>query len=565
MSIELVKREIAAFLARPDPEVLCIRGKWGVGKTYTWNEVLKAARERDAIRHADYSYVSLFGVNSLDELKFSIFENTIPIIKGVNKASLETLTALVEKRIGPWRKWTRLAQSVPIVRNVIGADATPLIAFLTVKDQIVCIDDLERRGANLNVRDVLGLISYLRQERNCKVALILNDEMLEGEDKINFEKNLEKVVDISLAYQPTTADVLRIGVPENDEVSREVAERCRLLGITNIRVIKRIMHFVNAIRPILSKYDAHVLKTAIASIALFCWSHDQPDEAPPIDFLRSRQPFNTEQKKDVTAKEAAWNALLDEYGYGATDDFDLELVRGISAGYFNPEEIKKRADSIQAKVTEAKAGASLQEAWRRLRESFADDQNDVLRGILEATKQNVKYVTVFDLNTTLSLFKELGQPATAKELLDYYMANRNEERSFYDLDDHPFGEQVTDPDIRAAFKQRFAQLEERRDVTTMLTSLKGNWSPQIISQLASLPVEEYCKTFKAASGDQLRRILDGVFEFDRISNASEEMREIPKRARDALRIIGAESGINRARVRRFGVKLDEHAKRDADA
>ncbi len=41
MSIELVKAEIAKFLADADPMVLCIRGRWGVGKTYAWNEQLK--------------------------------------------------------------------------------------------------------------------------------------------------------------------------------------------------------------------------------------------------------------------------------------------------------------------------------------------------------------------------------------------------------------------------------------------------------------------------------------------------------------------------------------------
>jgi hypothetical protein len=33
MSLEIVKGEIARFLAEPAPIVLCIRGKWGIGKT----------------------------------------------------------------------------------------------------------------------------------------------------------------------------------------------------------------------------------------------------------------------------------------------------------------------------------------------------------------------------------------------------------------------------------------------------------------------------------------------------------------------------------------------------
>jgi hypothetical protein len=51
--------------------------------------------------------------------------------------------------------------------------------FSLVQNQIVCIDDLDRRSKTLDLRDVLGLISFLREQRGCKVALILNAEKLE--------------------------------------------------------------------------------------------------------------------------------------------------------------------------------------------------------------------------------------------------------------------------------------------------------------------------------------------------------------------------------------------------
>jgi hypothetical protein len=206
MSTKLVREEITRCLARPDAEVLCIRGKWGVGKTYAWAKQLEAAQQRKTVKLARYSYVSLFGINSLDELKFSIFENVITLSEGVKKADLVTLDAFVSK-IGSWRKLTRIAQSVPIVKNFFGADATALVSFMTIRDQVICIDDLERRGQKLDVGDVLGLVSYLRGQRNCKIIVILNDERLEGDAKQVFDKNLEKVVDVSLVYEPTRCRV----------------------------------------------------------------------------------------------------------------------------------------------------------------------------------------------------------------------------------------------------------------------------------------------------------------------------------------------------------------------
>ena len=153
--------------------------------------------------------------------------------------------------------------------------------------------------------------------------------------------------------------------------------------------------------------------------------------------------------------------------------------------------------------------------------------------------------------------KELGRPQQAKEMLDCYMANRSEDREFYDLDEHPFGDNVSDPDVRAAFKEKAAQAQEKRDLPAILLSIKDGWDDGRINALASAPVEEYQKAFKSHSGIELRRMLSNSFQFDRISNASGAMREISRRAHEALKLIGAESPINARRVRRFEVKTEQ--------
>ena len=55
--------EMERFLSNADPEVLSISGRWGVGKTHAWDEVLKARRASTPLRH--YAYVSVFGIKSL--------------------------------------------------------------------------------------------------------------------------------------------------------------------------------------------------------------------------------------------------------------------------------------------------------------------------------------------------------------------------------------------------------------------------------------------------------------------------------------------------------------------
>lgn len=560
MSVKLVNEEIAKFLGRQEAEVLCIRGKWGVGKTYTWAKQLEAAQRANTVDLPRYSYVSLFGVNSLDELKFAIFENVITLSEGVKKADLETLDAYISK-VGSWRKFTRIAQSIPVVKNLVGADVTALVSFMTIRDQVICIDDLERRGQKLDVSDVLGLISYLREQRNCKVALILNDEQLEDEARRTFQKNLEKVADVSLVYEPTSEDSVRIAITGTDDTSRHVAERCTALGITNIRVIKRIVRFVEAIKPLVANFDQEVFRAAAGSIVLFSWSHDQPEEAPSLTFLKDKtqDKFGLKKRDEMPATEAAWNTLLEAYGYVWTDDLDLILMEGVCDGYFDPVRIQKAAQAVHERVLAAKADGSFEEAWRRYHDSFADNQDEVLNGLYASFMKNFNYITPVNLNGTVSLFKELGRPEQAKEMLDHYMENRNEDREFFDLAENPFGGNVNDPDVRAAFNEKATQVEEKRDIPGIMLSIKDGWDTDRLEALETAPIEEYRKAFKSHSGPELRRMLANVFQFDRIVNASDTMKEISRRAREALKLIGAESPINARRVSRFGVKVEQAA------
>ena len=141
MSVASVRAEIGKFLGRPAVEVLCIRGKWGVGKTYTWSNQVAEAHKAGAISLARYSYVSLFGVNSLDELKIAIFENVITLSEGLQKADITTLDSFVSKQVN-WRKWTKVVQAAPIVKRFVGSDLGAILSFMSIRDQIICIDDL---------------------------------------------------------------------------------------------------------------------------------------------------------------------------------------------------------------------------------------------------------------------------------------------------------------------------------------------------------------------------------------------------------------------------------------
>src|SRR5690349_6724256 len=92
----VVQAEIARFLQSKEPEVIAISGDWGVGKTYTWNAGLAEVRAKKSYGLGRYSYVSLFGIGSLESLKLAVFENleflerppVSPIEKGLHLANI---------------------------------------------------------------------------------------------------------------------------------------------------------------------------------------------------------------------------------------------------------------------------------------------------------------------------------------------------------------------------------------------------------------------------------------------------------------------------------------------
>jgi len=257
-------------------------------------------------------------------------------------------------------------------------------------------------------------------------------------------------------------------------------------------VIKRIRGLVAALEAILAEYDAEVFTIAASSIVLFGWSRDQPGQAPSLKFLKTKTPdLYGGKHDDIPADEASWNSLLEAYGYVWTDEFDQTLIDGVERGYFDPEVVKRAAKQVNEKVIASKADGSFETAWSAYHDSFADNQEEVLNGIYASFKTNVRYISPTNLNGTLTLFKDLGRPDQAKELLDHYMTFRQEPRGFFDLEEYAFAENITDPDVRAAFDARAAEIPETRDIAAMLLSIKDGWNDGTLTALSTARVDEY--------------------------------------------------------------------------
>ena len=222
MSQARALNEIRRFLATRDPEVLSISGRWGVGKTYAWDAAIKRSGKNAPLER--YAYVSAFGLRSIDALKTAIVQSTVrvgasdlePTVDSFleHVASIEGVKGLAEQSA----RWgfgffQKAATALPYVGKA--ADFLAPGAALLIRKQIICIDDIERSGQGLDVSDILGLVSSLRERRGCKVVLLLNEEGL-GDARPKFHEYLEKVVDQAIRFEPTAEEAAAAALNHED-------------------------------------------------------------------------------------------------------------------------------------------------------------------------------------------------------------------------------------------------------------------------------------------------------------------------------------------------------------
>lgn len=561
MSIELVKHSLRKFIETDVAEAVCLKGRWGVGKTFSWDTLVKESSEQKKVALPFYSYVSLFGLSSIDELRQSIFENS-DITNGGHVDLQIKLRNYGRSAIATANRLRQFG-TVPYAENYITNLNGGFRAIFSeaVKDTIVCIDDLERRGKNFSIADILGVISQLKEKKRCKILLIYNEDAICDEDKDSIQVHFEKVFDATLNFEPTAAECASIGLPGDENIHEQIRANCVQLNIANIRIIKKIARLAFQLNETLSSFEAEYRKSVIRSLIVLAWSEFSPSDAPDIEYLknkREKQAFGA-QSDHFTQKEIEWGRLLDNYGFSHCDELDLTLMEGIKTGFFNDTLVREYAEKQQREFNATKGSESLHEAWRLFHDSFDDNSNEIITEIFAASKKNIKQVNIGTLDGTLSLLKELGEERKASELLDLYVLERRQQEGLFDLSEYPFAAEITDPDLI----ERFASIADevkRATQPSLFDACKrvseGSYSSHDLETLMNANVDDFRRLFKSLRGEDLRNAVSGALFFKNVVNATTEQTAITSQASTALRAIAAESPLNRRRVRRYGLNSD---------
>lgn len=569
-----VTQALRQFLEEPDPSVFAMTGKWGRGKSFFWREFVRNhVRDTDE-RH--YSYISLFGLGELQHLKDAIFDNAIPL-RDVGREGGATKSApllsrrnLLERAKGlTWRlkKFGAIAEKAPTLSD-LGPFARAL-AFLSVRNYVVCIDDLERRGTNLALRDVLGMATLLREQKNCRVIVILNSDALE-DDRADYERLREKVFDYDMVFEPKAIACAEIVFPDEDEYHRLARIHVATLNITNIRVLFRVRRLLDALLREAREASDDLKRQLIHSAVLLGWCYNTKDgTAPSYDYVKGRNYGRIARRvlgNDPSEEERHWDSLLEAYDYRNTDELDSTVCDTLERGFADTRALKDVLANREQAAQRRRLEQDFHEAWQIFHGGYGSDEERLAEAFRTSIEAAPELIGITNADTTIRLLRAIGHEALANEIVALWCeAKQRLDPTVLNLADNPLGMEVRDQPFREAIDAAHAAvapaLPSLREVVERLAS-QNAWGDTDIRVLSASSEDDVYALFKSLSGPKTRPMVRACLQFVGLSG-DPNYAEIGTRVRAALLRIAAESPLNAERLQTLGVSIEKEPRSPA--
>lgn len=557
MTLSTTTAVTVRFLKDDRAQVLAIKGGWGVGKTYAWKNIV--LQNKDQIARANYCYVSLFGIGTISELRTAIVSKTqttrlLGERLDAAKINVEWI-ALTRRAASLAGGWIAQYRELPFVKNIsVGLEA---LAPHLIRDTLICLDDFERLTKRIAIDELLGLVSELKEEKNCKIVMIFNES--EISEKLLYQKFKEKVVDFEVAYEPTSFQAAQFALRADLPCRRNVEFYAAVLNIKNIRILKKISDIVGALATELKNLHPTVLEKAVSTAVLLAWcQYDSGGDKPTVDFVRgfNRTRANRQEPEAVLSdtQRAAWEKTLSGYGFIQLDEFDLAILGYIEKGYLDETEVAEEAIKLDSRCKAIELEQSFFAAWDLYHYSFSADDKLLVRTLGDALKASILHVSPINLSGTTQLFRDLGYDDEADDLIEEYIKARGNSVALFDLAKNPFAGDIRDGKILTRFSERLLEIQPQIGFAQALEYLDDNkgWSGVHIAALMRATESEYYSYFKESSGKQIAEQIKACLDFEN----RQQNREIGAKARAALMRLAKESKLNAIRVQRFGIIPD---------
>lgn len=247
MRNDLVK-VVSQYLQIETNYAVIIHGNYGIGKTYFYKkklspEIIKISTPKDEQKKYIPIHISLFGINTLEEIQTQIFFNIYPILKnkglklaaGFGKSIIRGIASI--NRLGDLDKY------------IADIDLTAS-EWINYDELVLCFDDIDRKSDSLNIKDFLGFINTLVENHGAKIILIANEDTLRNDD--DYIKIKEKLIGISIEFEANSEESFDSIIDERYSSSGKIyfkflnENRKHIIGTTekNVGNLRNLIFFL---------------------------------------------------------------------------------------------------------------------------------------------------------------------------------------------------------------------------------------------------------------------------------------------------------------------------------
>lgn len=512
------ERALEEFLkSGNDAKVFAVKGDWGVGKTHLVKTFLAGAKQ-------SYHYGSVFGVSTIEELKMQLWSNFNSGTKFDDKLKKWNFRNLFAKATKNSKDLGDVVEAIPRMGEY-GTGFTPAVITLAsnfiinraLQDQLICIDDLERRSVNLSLNEVLGFIENLTEDKNCKVIIIYNEAKLKGDQKSNnvLTEYREKVIDFEINLDPSLADNFRIGFGENDpdeDIVFNYFVRARI-RVNNIRVLRRIKLHLDKVRPAINSFLPKVRHRIIDEVIFMTLAKLDASFSINLEKLISLGCF-----QDIlnSGGDSEKDLYLHASRLGYTESvISNEIFRLVETSICDYEIIRDEGEKLNSVEKNHKIEEKLSEAYKPYYESFESTEEELRKNLTNFLE---KYCEFLDLRK----IQELTDTSCAVNLVidpywkRWFKHQINQARTLEDLyylqsivQAHEF---LKGNELLAELDNKISVFEEDMSIDAILIRIldKEGWSQKDADYLNSRTLDQWKQWLLVKHPDKVFMIRQGL-------------------------------------------------------
>lgn len=512
-----VKKFLDAFLDSENPGVIAIKGDWGAGKTYFVTHYLQ---ERPAIANKLVSFISLFGLSDIEEIRRRI----IPSAISAKKLKEGKKTSWLQRSLGFVRKLPQVSDFEAAVQA--------LEDYYT-RNLLIVFDDIERKATSLPLKNFLGLVNFLSEQANCKVIIILNEDQLSEDDKKELSTFREKLIDREVLFAPSYRDNAKLFFHDQKLFDRALDVFTRV-ECRNLRVINKCHLAVKDFEKKLSALDANrrqsILEQVIVLACLFYQFGGRVDFSKLESFYFQIM-FDTDEKKETEEAQ-----ILKKIGF-FPKDFDGVIISYLQTGLFDPKELTPAVEAQAAKGQRDDLEQEQREIYKLLWANFQGTGEvfcKKMHGFLDANFERLSWDEISQASRAL---QTAGFKGDIHKWADAFILHHATNFTFEQCNN--FSHAAHSAESKKAIQDRLKLLLKKRDPKDIIYAMITNsgWSPEDTAALNEYSVDEYVKWLREEDDERLLHMLKNFVQTFNPNQSNPEWKSIGEKVFAAFRVL----------------------------